>query len=111
MIDLSKAYKGQIITLLNGTTHEIKDIHLDSNGWYDIDDFAYYKDGTYSTNDRGGDIISIQDSIQVQVARLEGEIEAYENILLIKPSAATFDFILQKRADAKAQLLTLQNNQ
>jgi len=64
-IDLSKAYAGQIITLQNGTIHQIKDIHLDSNGWYDIDDFAYHEDGTYSTDDRGGDIIFIQNSTQI----------------------------------------------
>jgi len=83
-IDLSKAYAGQIITLKNGTVHEIDNIHLDSNGYYDIDDYGYYKNGKF-TGDSGGDITSIKDPIQVQVARIEGEIKGLEFALGCEP--------------------------
>jgi hypothetical protein len=83
-IDLSKAYAGQIITLQNGTVHEIDNIHLDSNGYYDIDDYGYYKNGKF-TGDSGGDIISIEDPIQVQVARIEGVIKGIELALDCAP--------------------------
>ncbi len=115
-IDLSKAYAGQIAHLNDSTSIEIQSINPINRNQ---DEFSvihkgglrlYRIDGTYMGSvDNVRDIVSLSDSIQVQCARIEGEIEAYEGILLSKPAAKTFDFIRQKRADAKAKLLTLQN--
>jgi hypothetical protein len=119
MIDLSKAYAGQVATLRNNVKLEIKAIyrqeygvnvnyHIHSScGNYDL---ACFVDGKDCDNETEWDIIELSEPKRIQVARLEGEIGAYENILLFNPGSVTFDFILQKRADAKAQLSTLNLN-
>lgn len=114
-INLSKAYAGQNITLSCGLKLNVIYVENRFNHMVitDYEDYYFNYDGTtwIEGEQRYGNVVSIEDTIQVQCARIEGEIEAYENILLTKPAAKTFDFILQKRADAKAKLLTLQNNQ
>jgi len=119
-IDLSKAYAGQIAHLANGETDVLlkAEVLNEDTGVFEVlfnnrknhAGFIYKSDGTkYRDYSFYPDIVALSDPIQVQCARIEGEIEAYENILLTKPAAKTFDFILQKRADTKAKLLTLQN--
>jgi len=107
-IDLSKAYAGQIVVLRNGTKHTLKeDVYVDSNGWCVIDDYGYMKDGTFSSVDRGGDIVAIEDPIQIQAARIEGEVKGLEFALGCEPYER--EQICNRIDELNAQLKALQD--
>jgi len=113
-IDLSKAYEGQYITLANGKKYRIGNISFFARS-YDIVSYcdelneSYLNDGRNYNGDNELDIVSLSDPIQVQAARIEGMIEAYENVLEKMPKPKISDYILQRRTDLKMQLLNLQN--
>jgi len=120
-IDLSKAYTGQIVTFRNGETDTLNDSCAQSDAMEKFDVYfnyynfpsskEYFKNGRRMTDcEYDFDIIALSDPIQVQAARIEGMIEAYENILLKMPKAKIFDYILQQRADLKEQLKALTEN-
>lgn len=117
MIDLSKAYAGQIITLQSGEKHEIKKVSKRNDTEYlrfivdttEHYSFTYFENGVHNTKSYL-DIVSIEDSIQIQVARLEGELKGMKraNEYAVRSNPEYFEALL---AELKTQLLTLQNNQ
>jgi len=92
-IDLSKAYAGQIVTFRNGETNTIESIYKTSSGlhitpksWDKPFGYDYNPDGTRIDHDNNPfDIIALSDPIQVQAARIEGEIKGLEFALGCEP--------------------------
>jgi len=119
-IDLSKAYAGQIVTFRNGATDTLNDSCAQSDAMEKFDVYfnyynfpsskEYFKNGRRMIDcEYDFDIITLSDPIQVQAARLEGMIKAYESILQFNAEKVTFDFALEKRAELKEQLKSLQD--
>jgi hypothetical protein len=86
-IDLSRAYVGQTVIFRNKQNAVIDTIYLsDFTDYYTIHSVCgnyhtlHRKDGTDLDNETQWDIIELKDPIQVQVARIEGMIEAYDKI-------------------------------
>jgi hypothetical protein len=124
MIDLSKAYAGQIATLANGRTILIdkiiktlyRDIHQSAKCLAylinpDVSGFMYFKDGSDTENQSEFNIISISDSIQVQVARLEGEIKGINFAILTTNNATDARVLFKRLNEVQTELNNLQNNQ
>jgi len=120
-IDLSKAYAGQIAKLRFGGTvridRVIKSSRSDAEGnlcnVYLIDPnnstALYYNNGTEFNEDSDYDIIELKDPIQVQAARIEGEIKGLEWAISIMSNAHDKMCIVQAIEDLKEQLKALQD--
>jgi len=86
-IDLSKAYAGQIAHLSNGQTLEINRIGKTESLIVIWDFFGLEYKFNYcgkcmgKTENFNADIVSLSDPIQVQAARIEGEIKGLESII------------------------------
>lgn len=120
-IDLSKAYIGQIVTFRNSETDILIDVCAQSDAMEKFDVYfsyhgyphskEYSKDGLrYPDEKFGFDIVSLSDPIQVQCARIEGEIKGMKraNEYAVRSMPEYFDALL---AELETELLTLQNNQ
>jgi len=91
MINLSKAYAGQIVGLRSGDTFtiefcEIKDGNEVLMQFCSDGAMTYALDGTYIgvKNLPKWDIVSLSDPIQVQAARIEGEIKGLQDSMNCK---------------------------
>jgi len=89
-IDLSKAYEGQTVNMRGGDSFIIKDITIIekplSPTRYELissyDNHVYYQNGKmFESGEHYSDIIAIEDPIQVQAARIEGEIKGITETL------------------------------
>lgn len=113
-IDLSKAYAGQIITLRDGSRRTIYRCGAFGSVFAVLDgkvsELPYYaQNGRNAENDNSGlDIVVIEDPIQVQAARLEGMIEAYE-LLKGRVHKLYLPQIMVEVASLQAQLKALQD--
>jgi len=119
-IDLSKAYAGQIATLSNGDTDVFlkADVLNEDRGIFEVFfknrknhyGFIYKNDGTrYREHSPYPEIIAINDSIQVQAARIEGEIKGLEWAISIISNAHDKMCIVRAIEDLRDQLKALTN--
>jgi hypothetical protein len=90
-IDLSKAYAGQIVMYRSKQNAVIGTIYLsDFTNYYSIHSVCgsfhtlHRKDGTDLDNETPFDIIALFDPIQVQCARIEGEIKGLQDSMNCK---------------------------
>ncbi len=124
MIDLSKAYAGQIATLINGESDILlkAEVLNEDKGIFEVFfrnrkgkfGFIYNNDGTkHRDYSPYPNIVSLSDPIQVQVARLEGEIKGLEYFYeyAMSNDVQMRSTLLIKINQLKNELLTLQNNQ
>ena len=120
-IDLSKAYAGQIVTFRNGETDTLNDSCAQSDAMEKFDVYfnyynfpsskEYFKNGRRMIDcEYDFDIIALSDPIQVQAARLEGEIKGLEFTLpLLSVYFIAKRDVLAKIEQLKEQLRTLTN--
>jgi len=115
-IDLSKAYAGQIITLRDGSKRTIYRCGVFGSVFAVLDgkvsELPYYaQNGRNAENNNTGlDIVAIEDPIQVQAARIEGEIKGLEWAISIISNAHDKMCIVQVIEDLKDQLKALTEN-
>jgi len=120
-IDLSKAYAGQIVTFRNGETDTVLTVFgalkpskcfvLLGKHRHPLAQGYNYNGLSDSRKSKEWDIIALSDPIQVQAARIEGEIKGLEWAISIISNAHDKMCIIQAIEDLKDQLSNIQNSQ
>lgn len=111
-IDLSKAHKGQIVTLRNSEQYQIGKVinnglsySVVNSTWSDI--FAYLVDGKSADSISESDIVAIEDAPEIKLIKKRSEVEGLEYALKYVSNPFERGKLCARIDELKAEILIL----